>query len=425
MDTLQVVGTGFRDLPLGMNLWAEARSREGGKDPESLTQCLERIDPSDQYSQDPGLAHLDAFERQLLACGIQTRSDPARGIWCSRVGSFWDSRKEGSAILFPEFCSRVWRSAGNGYVSSSGERLYRPPLTERERFYASTSPISDVLYPDLISDIVRQKQIAPTLPLSMLVAITTPCDSGVYKAFRLTDDQDERRMRRVAEGTEVPTAILTGADVAINMKKYGRQLMGSYETFRRMAIDRFAIHIALLAIQAEADKVTTAIDVIVNGDGNANTAATNTNISTIQTGWVAGDDPNAEAYLRWRMLWQNPYVNNIIVARETNVVKLAFVNVGSANVVLGQLNGVFGIGGIELVGPQIGPVMVGWDSTSPANAWVGIDNRFAVEQVVEIGSELTETDKLITSQFNIIVFTESLGWAIFDPNATRTLTLNA
>lgn len=415
---VQVIKNDFRELGLTPQLLNDARSRADGKDPETLSQMLEKLDPSINYDRQDQFGKMDAFERQLYACGIRTISDHTRGMVCSKVGAFFDKgRKEGANVLFPEFINRVWRAVSNGGAM--------PAAGLQQRFYLSSAPVSDVLYPEFISEIVRQKQIAPTLPLSLMVAVTTPIDSGVYDAFRLTDDEDERTMRRVAEGTEVPTAILTGSDVSIRPKKYGRQLKGTYETFRRMAIDRFALHLALLAAEAEVDKVETAIDVLVNGDGNAGTAATNTNISTIQTGWVAGDNINAEGYLRWRMLWTNPYVNNVIIATVANSVDVMFVNVGSANVVLGQLTGVFGVGGIQLVGPQAGPVQLGWDSTAPANALLGFDNRFALEMVTEIGSEITETDKLITAQFNIIVMTENIAFAIWDTHVTRTVTLNA
>ena len=412
---VRVTDVGFMDLPLSPDMYRYAYAGDNKrKEPMNLTAYLEELDPSSKYANDPNMRGTDAFERQLLAAGIRTKSDPRRGLYADKFERFWTSDKPGAETLAPEFIARKWREAAYGLL----------PGDEGKRFYASSDPVSDVMYPDFLASVARQKQIAPAIPLSTMLAITTPIDSGVYKAFYLTEDSDERTMRRVAEGTDVPTAVLTGGDHTISVKKYGRRLLGSYETFRRMRIDRFALHIALLAVQAEVDKVTTALDVLVNGDGNASTAATNSNLTALDAAAVAGT-PTVKGYLAWRMLWTSPYNCNTVLALSEHILEMLLMNVGSGNVTFGQLQGLFGIGGVQPIGPQMGPVMIGWDTNAPAEKWVGFDNRFALEMVTEMGSSLTETDKIIGQQLNEIVMTESVGFCILDVNSHRTLTLNA
>lgn len=407
-------GPGPAGLVLSPRLYEEAYTRG-----LSLSAFLEQVDPTEKYPDGDAMKQLDAFERQLFLAGIRPFSNPRRGLWADKVEKFWTSDREGAEALFPEFVARVWRSIGLPETRVPGF----PGL--EKRFYMSSSPISDVLHPDYVSTVVRQKQIAPAIPLSEIVAITTPIDSGVYKAFYLTDDQDERRMRRVAEGAEVPTAKLTGGDHSINVKKYGRRLLGTYEVFRRMRIDRFALHVALLATQAEVDKVKTGIDVLINGDGNTSTAATNYNISTLDADWSSGDNPTLKGYLAWRMKWTSPYYCNVVLAREADILNLLMCNAGTANVLFGQVAGMFGIGGVTPIGAQLGPARVGWEDQCTADKWLGIDNRFALEMVTEIGATLTETNKIISTQWNEIVMTESVGFCIFDSQSNRTLTLNA
>jgi len=401
-----------REIVLSPELYERAYS-EG----TSLSGYLEKLDPSREY-KGTEFDGTDAFERQMFWADIMPFSYPERGVWSDRVSKFYE--QEGAAVLFPEFIARVWRS-----VSTVANKT--PGLDGLQRFYMSSSPVSDVLHPDYIQSVARQKQIAPAIPLSEIVAITTGIDSGVYRAFYLKDDEDERRMARVAEGTEVPTVELTGGDHTISVRKYGRRLLGSYETFRRMTIDRFALHLALLAVQAEVDKVKTAIDVIVNGDGNttpAVTAATNHNLLTLDTDAVAGA-PTLKGYLAWMMQWGSPYACNVVLAKQTHALELLMCNAGTANVLFGQVVGMFGIGGVTPISGQLGPVRLGWDAQCPTETWVGIDNRFAIEMVTEIGASLTETDKIISRQFNEIVMTESIGFAVLDPNSSKTLTLNA
>jgi hypothetical protein len=410
MSEMQVT-TNPGDIVLSAHLYEEAFSRG-----MSLSQFLETSDPTHRYANDPVMGGLDAFERQLMLSGIRTRSDPSRGIYADKVEKFWASERAGAEILFPEYIARTWRGVSYGSQDT-------PPMNQ-QRFYASSAPISDVLAPAYINTLIHQKQIQPAIPLSSLIAITTPIDAGIYKAFYLTEDATERGMVRVGEGAEVPTARLTGGDHAIGVNKYGRRLLGTYEMFRRMRIDRFALHISLLAIQSEVDKVKTVIDVLINGDGNAGTAATNYNLTAIDTKATAGT-PTVKGYLGWRMKWANPYNCGIVLGNEEHILELLTMNAGTANIMFGQLQGMFGIGGLTPLSNQLAGAQVGWDAQVSDNMWLGVDPRFAIEMVTEIGSTITETNRIISAQFNEIVMTESVGFAVFDQAATKTLTLNA
>lgn len=409
-----VTRQGAADIPLGINLYEQAYQRG-----VSLSAFLEEIDPSHEYTGDR-LEGTDAFQRQLILAGIRPFSDPGVGIWCDTVGKFWTSERDGAAALLPEFISRVWRRASLGQFSG-----HQPEENGGgKRFYMSSNPVSDVMYPAFIQGVARQKQIAPAIPLATIVSLVTPIDSGVYKAFYLTDSESSRQMVRVGEGAEVPTVTLTGGDHSINVRKYGRRLLGTYETFRRMRIDRFALHIALLAVQAEVDKVKTGIDVLINGDGNADTSATSYNLTTMDTAAIAGT-PTIKGYLNWRMQWSNPYNCSVVLGRSDDILSLLMMNAGSSNVMFGQIQGMFGIGGVAPISPQLSGALVGWDGQVTDSNWLGLDSRFGLEMVSEIGATLTETNRIISTQFNEIVITESLGFCVMDADAAKMLDISA
>ena len=395
-STISGVKPQAKEIPLNRALYEAAYNRG-----MSMSAYLESIDPSPEYKDG-----LDAFERQLQIADIRTVSDPTGGLWAHKVDRFWASDKPGSEYLFPEFIARKWRAASG------------------ERFYASSVPVSDVLYPAFIQEQARAKKIAPAIPLSALVAINTPCNSGVYKAFYLTDDSTQYTMVRVGEGSEIPTVKLTGGDHSINLKKYGRRLVGSYEVFRRMQIDRFALHLQLLAVKAEADKVDTAIDILVNGDGNSGSTPTNSNLTTLDTGAVAGT-LTLKGLLNWKMQWANPYICNVIIGEEADVLQVLLLNNGSANVPFAQIAGLFGVGGVTPINSGLGPVQIGWTTAAPTLKLIGIDNRFALEMVTEVGASLTETDKIIRNQTDEIVMSEVVGFCVLDANGNRTLDINA
>jgi hypothetical protein len=318
-------------------------------------------------------------------------------------------------VLFPEFCARVWRKA------SAGELFIGPDVDRR--FYMSSDPVSDVLNPQVIADAIRGKQIAAAIPLNQIVAITTPIDAGAYIAFYLTDESTEYTMRRVGEGAEVPTARLTGGDHAIRVRKYGRRLLGTYETFRRMPLDRFALHLGLLAVKTEADKVTTALDVIENGDGNAGTTPTSYNLTALDGDAVAGT-MTTTGFLAWKMKWTSPYYLTTVLTREGDALQLLQLQLANALPFWAFPAGTFGQVKVINNGFNSG-VGLGWMDTITNRYLVGIDNRFAIEMVVEAGASLTETNKIISTQFNELVITESLAFCVLDANANKRMNVNA
>lgn len=392
------------DIVVGSRLYEEAASRGMG-----LSGYLESIDPSDSYKDG-----MDAFQRQLMLANIRTNSVPEMGMWADRVDRFWEAeaQRPGASYLLPEFMTRTWRRAAG--VSLAGG----------ERFYASSSPVSDVLKPDWINTEVRQKKIAPAIPLSALVAITTPIDTDVYKAFYLTDSEASRQMKRVGEGAEFPTVTLTGGDHTINLKKYGRRLEASYESIRRLRIDRFALHLGLLAVQAEVDKVNTAIDIMLNGDGNSGTTPTNSNLTELDTAAVA-DTLTLKGYLAWLQLWANPYMCTTVLCRSAYSLQVLLLNTGSANLHLINAAGNFGIGGVTPINGTLGPIALGHTTAVTDKYLLGFDNRFTVEMIQEIGTTLTETNRIVSRQMDEIVMSEVVGFAIMDANPLRTMNVNA
>lgn len=391
-----------------------------------VTEVLERMDDSDKY-RGTKLEGTDAFQRQLMRFNIRTK--PGWGMPASKMSAFTKNDVDAAQarLLFPEFLSRTWRSVSYAADKARFDHLQsegRIGADVQHRFYQSSVPISDVLYPDALSLAIRQKQIAPTMPLSMLVARTETIDSGTYTAFRLTDNETERTLKRVAEGGELPTVVLTGVDYSYVPRKYGVALKASYEAIQFSRIDRFAFHLALLAAQTEVDKVRTAIDILVNGDGSSSSSATNTNISALDSNWASGI--TAVGYLSWRLLWTSPYNCNVIVCRNQEAVELLTANTGSANSLMQMLWGT--PGQIQFANERLGGgVMVGVDdSYAPDNKLLGLDSTVALEMVMVTGMDIVETDRIIKNQTNVITFSEMLTFDILDVNGVvRTLTTNA
>lgn len=372
-----------------------------------LSSFLEREDPSDPKDT------LDAFGRMMKAAGIVTRSDPANGYYADRFDAF--DKDENTRALVPEFFRRVWLRAAH------------PTRTDRSAVYgAGDGIVGGVQNPYVDAAAARQNQIAPAIPLSEVISITTPIAGDAYRAFYLTTPSAaDIRMSRVVEGADLPHFKLTGGDHTIRLHKYGGVLEVTYEQLRRQRIDMVALHIARIAVQAESDKVSDALDVIVNGDGNANTAATNSNLTSLDAAAVAGT-LTLKGWLAWKLLFANPYSLTTAFAQSATALQMLTLNVGSANVPLVNIQGASGFGSFTTINPQLrDSVALGITSDAPSLKIVGIDRRFALEYVTEIGADISEVERWATRQTQMITMSEVDGFAVLEPSALRTLNVNA
>lgn len=365
-------------LGTGTNIYKVAYS-EG----RTLSQHLERLDPSSQYvGNDSHLGQLDAFERQMLAHNIQTKSDPAKGEWASEVG---------------------------------------------ESFFLGTSS-SDVLFPEFINRTARQVLLAPDI-LDELVAIRTPITGNAYKTFYVDLSSAAKQKKRVAEGTEIPTTTITGHTHAVELNKEGRAIDLSYEFIRRMHIDMLALLIEGILQQTGVDLTDKAITALINGDGNTSTAATNYNLTTL--GGLVADGIDWESWLKFRLKFY-PYGKTGLtcVLDETQYIKVLGIQppvVDPLNL-MAQISGVSNVtGGVVMPQKQFAAPMryLHLPSTALADKVLTIDPKFALEQVTEIGADIVETDRMIKSQFETIVLSQVTGFATLFPDVVKTLTTNA
>lgn len=366
---------------------------------KSMSAWLEEQDPSQGYNDG-----LDAFGRLLKAADIRTDPILELGVWADTFEKFFQNDQ--TRMLVPEWASRQWRRATSG----------REMLT-RSVYTAGDNIPGGSLAPWVDAAQARAAQIQAAIPLARLVAITTPVNGDAYRAFYLTDVAAQERMARVAETAELPRAKLTGAEHTVRLYKYGRALEISYEALRRMRLDRLSLHIQRLAVQTEVDKVATAIDVLVNGDGNVGTAATSYNLTTLDSGTTAGN-PTWKAWLAFEMKFTNPYQMNAALTQEDNALKLMLLTTGTANQAIPSTK-------FSVINPGGGQVGLGWTADAPANSIVGIDTRFALERVTEIGSDIQEIERWSTRQVQALSMSEVEGYAVFDAGATKILATNA
>ena len=384
------------------------RMKDGGfTEKPTLTRALEMISPTEASDK----SGLDAFDRLMKARGIVTNSDFNAGYYASNAGIFMRSSVD--KMLFAEFCNRQWRKA------STLDMQQRATLLSDDATVGSWArPWFDAQTPRY------SQQVTAPIPLSELVAVTTPIDSDAYRATYLTYSATNLRQYRVGEGAEIPIANLSSADQTIRLYKFGRGLRATYEELRRIRVDKLATFIMWLAIQAEIDKVAAAIDVIVSGDGN-NNAATSYNLTTLDSGTTA-NNPTFKAWQALKMKFAQPYTMTTAVMQDTIALQIALLNTGSANIPLVVQGNAGGLGtGITPINQFSDGVRYGWTSDAPANKIVAFDKNRCLEHVVETGSEIAEQERYVTNQTQVMVMSQVEGFSILDKNANKVMATNA
>lgn len=399
----------FSRAPLQFYRETADRMRDAGiEDAPTLSRALELVSPSERGDE------IDAFGRMMAEAGIRTRSDPEQGWWASPADSF--RANPGTRALLFEFAARNWRKVSM--------RQPGPQVARRDVSFLSDDYIPGSAARPWDDRPARwAEQMAPAIPLNELVAATVPIPGSVYRSLFVDWNSDEARMARVAEGADIPLAKITLSQGINDLHKYGRGLLATYEALREMRVDRLGLFFQMLAIQAETDKVAAALDVMVNGDGNAGTAAEVIALSTLDP--EANGALTTRAWLAFKMRFRAPYMLTHALMREDVALDLAMLNTGSANLPLTTVSWA----GLN---PRMVPInefadgtRYGWTEEAPADAIVGYDRRFALERATQVGATLQEQDRFIANQTEIVTMTETEGFGVIDKNAVKILDLSA
>ena len=393
------VKPGPKDILARLNAETYAEAYRNGK---TLSGWLDEQMPESDYNDG-----LDGFSRLLKVAGVKLNSDHARGIYADEFRVLEQS--DGHRALAPEIIARLWRRAAFGVQPRASKYV-----TDEDILNTWARPYTDNGSP-------RSPKMEPSIPLSELVALTTPIDSDAYRTFYLTTNAAATRMVRVGERGELPKATLTSAENTVRLYKFGRALDISYEQLRRMRFDKLAFHVAQMAMQTESDKVQAVIDVIINGDGNTDTAAEEFDVNGTFGGVVNVLD--LRSWFRFKLKFQNPYALTTIIVDEDVALDLMELDAGTANQPLTFFP--FGTGSLTLVNKSLADgVRMAVHADAPDRKIVGLDKRMCVERVYEIGSNISEIQRWVTSQVQVLTFSEVEGYAILDKDAARILDIN-
>ena len=315
--------------------------RQAGK---TFTQVLESLDPSENY-RGTALEGTDAFQRQLKRFGIR-----AKGAGSSPVEKFFTTMD--SAVLFPEYIARTVRQG------------------------------------------MEENDILPSI-----VATTTVIDAMDYRSIYSNPTDDDKALRDVEEGSEIPTTEVKTKEHLVKLTKRGRMLVASYEAIRFQKLDLFSVMLRQIGAYIQKQQLADAVKVLIDGDGNDNAAA-QFSVGTSPISGTAGTLTYDQMVEFWGQF--DPYTMNTILCSTGTMTKL--LKIPELQNPMTGLN----FQGTGKVGTPLG-AQVHRTSAVADGKIIGLDNRYALE-LVRAGDVLVEYDKLIDRQLERAAITSISGF---------------
>ena len=315
---------------------------------KGLLYELEKIDPSENY-KGTSLQNLDAFERQLKRFDIKVKG------------------------------------AGSDAV---------------EKFFATTD--SAVLFPEYVSRAVRQG-IEEANNLDSIIATKTNINGLDYRTIASVPTADEKELKDVAEGAQIPETVVHTQDNLVTLKKRGRMLVASYEAIRFQRLDLFTVTLRQIGAYIARTQFKDAVNVLINGDGNNNPAS---EITPTTDGTLTYEDLIT--------LWNSfsPYEMNTLIASPDVTAKL--LTMPEFRDAPAGLN----FHGKGTMITPLGAKLI--KSNDLSSTLIGLDKNCALEMVTA-GGVMTDFDKLIDRQLERAAITQISGFAKIFADASKVM----
>ena len=323
----------------------------------NFTQVLESLDPSENY-RGTALEGTDAFQRQLKRFGIR-----AKGAGSSPVEKFF--RTMDSAVLFPEYIARTVRQG------------------------------------------MEENDILPAI-----TATTTVIDAMDYRSIYSIPTDADKELKDVMEGASIPETAVKTKEHLVQLSKRGRMLVASYEAIRFQKLDLFSVTLRQIGAYIQKMHVQDAVDVLVNGDGNAN-AAEKLKIGTSPMSGTKGTLTYAQLVEFWSQF--DPYTLNTMLVPGGTMVKL--LSLSELQDAAAGLN----FQGTGALATPLGAELVRSGCVTDGTI-IGLDRRYALE-MVQAGEVSVEYDKLIDRQLERAAITSISGFGKIMPEAAKVLVI--
>lgn len=343
------MGYKFNEIRLDKGMYGES-----GK---SFTNVLEKLDPSENY-KGTSYEGLDAYQRQLKRFDIKVR-----GKSSDMVEKFFHTTE--SSVLFPEY---VVRSVRQG---------------------------------------MEEENVLPSI-----TATVTKFDGMDYRSIYSVPQKDDKSLRHVEEGATIPQTEVKVRENLVKLQKRGRMLVASYEAVRFQKLDLFSVMLRQIGSQIMRMHLEDAIDVIVNGDGNENSAP-KFRVGTAPVGGTKGTLTYNDLLDFWNQF--DPYsMNTLLVSPD------AMLQILKCKEFQNPLTGLNFQGTGELNNP-LGAKLIKTSAVNKGTV-IGLDRAYALE-MISASDVAVEYDRLIDRQLERAAITSISGFSKLYAEASKVLSI--
>lgn len=295
----------------------------------------------------------------------------------------------------------VMRDAGINKYSTVGELM-------NTAYTSGGMESNEWLFPAFVETTIREAIYADDI-LSYLCNTTIGVDSNIVKSasLDLLSEKNKRSVKkmRIAEGADLPTAKISIGEKAINLWKHGRAIEMTYETVRRMRIDLFTKQMGAIVKDITFQNFDAAVDVLVNGDGNANAAS---KIATLDNLAALTGESLASAMIDY--WFENHYIANTLTMNKEKFKKLVGMTFDSSLTPGATARLSFNI---PQIGAQTVTILCG-DVPQIGNKDVILmsNKDMSLIRYEENGSNIQENQSFARNQTNLLTVSENSGYAI-------------
>lgn len=264
------------------------------------------------------------------------------------------------------------------------------------------------LFPAFIETTIREAIYADDI-LSYLCNTTVGVDSNIVKSasLDLLSDENKKAVKkvRVSEGADLPTAKIRVGEKAITLWKHGRAIEMTYEAVRRMRVDLFSKQMGAIVRDIAFQNFDSAVDVLVNGDGNRNAA---TKIATLANLDALTGEALADAMIEY--FFANHYVADTITMNKEKYKKLFGMTFNSNLIPGASQKFTFDF---PQIGSQSVTVLCGDVPQIGSKDVILLSNRdMSLIRYEENGSNIQENQNFARNQTQLMTISENSGYAI-------------
>lgn len=308
----------------------------------------------------------------------------------------------------------VMRDAGINKYSTVGELM-------NTAYTSGGLESNEWLFPAFVETTIREAIYADDI-LSYLCNTTIGVDSNIVKSatLDLLSDKNKRSVKkmRIAEGADLPTAKISIGEKAINLWKHGRAIEMTYETVRRMRIDLFTKQMGAIVKDITFQNFDAAVDVLVNGDGNANAA---TKIATLDNLAALTGESLASAMIDY--WFENHYIANTLTMNKEKFKKLVGMTFDSSLTPGATARLSFNI---PQIGAQTVTILCGDVPQIGSKDVILMSNKdMSLIRYEENGSNIQENQSFARNQTNLLTVSENSGYAINTVGSNRFIEFTA